>query len=192
MRATRTYLCHVCFQRSHSTPQSTVTSFPFTFSQVKPTVSTTNVFQASTQQWPSSQVQIQPRLNLKSIDKLIECGISSSEIFQTPSHEKSQTPLRQLETEAREVADINEDTEILIAEMAKEECAVLESEFKTLVKLNKKVKINLGTDDEATNLVQNASDLKRFLEEINEICQTQSTEVIFYLCTTTKFIHYTG
>lgn len=82
-----------------------------------------------------------------------------------------------IDAKPRTPTEANEDTESFMTQMVKEEYTILELEFKTFIDQNKNIKVRLGTDKEATNLVQTSNNLQEFLKEINDICQTHTTEV---------------
>ncbi|KRT80585.1 hypothetical protein AMK59_5498, partial [Oryctes borbonicus] len=90
---------------------------------------------------------------------------------------KPLAPIKPLENESDIPTDTNEDSELLITQMTKEEYVILETEFQSFVKNNRNFKISLGEDNEMINLVQAGNNLQVFLDDINPICQSQAVEI---------------
>lgn len=72
---------------------------------------------------------------------------------------------------------VQEDSDILISKLIREECEILETELKALLHKGRTLKINLGTDSEAVSLVHGANALEEFLQEVNETSSGQAAEV---------------
>lgn len=146
------------------------------FTQPSFTFNTKSTLAKNIQPVPKTEVQSQ-QINL--LDKgQVSKQASDPRLVDEKSVNMNTKILEKLEEQTE--IDRNE-TELLIAQMVKEECAMLESEFKAFVKHKQGVKIDLGTETEATNLVQSTNQLQDFVEEISEICQAQSTEVFSFI-----------
>ncbi|KAF5284867.1 hypothetical protein FQR65_LT13383 [Abscondita terminalis] len=70
-----------------------------------------------------------------------------------------------------------EEADILISKLIREECEVIEKELKILLHKGSSIKIDLGTDGEAVNLIQDADAIQNFLKEVIETNSVQEAEV---------------
>ena len=73
----------------------------------------------------------------------------------------------------------NEDTEVLISKMIFKECTMLECELMALLTKGYSLKVDIGSDKEATHLVEVMQSLQEFLSELIETSTTQTAEVMF-------------
>ncbi|KAK4879776.1 hypothetical protein RN001_007922 [Aquatica leii] len=70
-----------------------------------------------------------------------------------------------------------EETDILISKLIREECEALEKELKLLLYKGNSVKVELGTDGEAVKVVQDTDSIQSFLTEVIETSTVQAAEV---------------
>ncbi|GJQ67605.1 putative nuclear pore complex protein [Trypoxylus dichotomus] len=160
-------------------------AFSFTFNQKSKPACSVKSLQAS-ESYP-----ILASTPLKSTINLTENISTTCEKSQIENLQSKTQPLQQsapipgkqlgsiklLDSEFYIPSNANEDPEPLITQIMKEEYTTLGTEFKLFEKNNRNFKINLGADKEMINLVQTGNNLQVFLEEINDICQSQIIEV---------------
>ncbi|XP_031345632.1 nuclear pore complex protein Nup214-like isoform X2 [Photinus pyralis] len=80
-------------------------------------------------------------------------------------------------TQVSETKALPEETDLLVSKLIREECEILEKELQTLLSKGHSLKIQLGTDSEAVQLVQNADSMQNFLKEVVENSTVQAAEV---------------
>ncbi|XP_017772452.1 PREDICTED: nuclear pore complex protein DDB_G0274915-like [Nicrophorus vespilloides] len=72
---------------------------------------------------------------------------------------------------------INIETELMIAKLVREECLALELELKAVLYQGKKIKIEIGNDNEASNMAEKAGKLEEFVKAVKETSQSQAAEI---------------
>lgn len=75
---------------------------------------------------------------------------------------------------------IKEETDVLLAQMLRDESTSLESELKALLHQGKLLNINIGSEDEKVELVTKIEYLQEFIKEIVDISIGENAEVSFF------------
>ncbi|CAG9813932.1 unnamed protein product [Phaedon cochleariae] len=97
-----------------------------------------------------------------------------------PSANQSKAaPAPQVGVDARAVIDekVKGETDALLAMMVRDECVALESEVKALLHQGRRVKIDVGSDEEKVGMVRELEGLQEFVKEIVDISLGENAEV---------------
>lgn len=71
----------------------------------------------------------------------------------------------------------SEETEALIAQKVREDCINLEADLKSVLFKSRNLKVDVGSDADATDMVQKTNALLEFFNEVTETSAAQAGEV---------------